>query len=226
MGLGFGHARRTYTAGKTDDVRAVVEAVAARSAGSPIGLMGFSIGGNLVLKLASEAGANPIAGLDCVIAVNPPVDLAACSRQILKPENRIYHRNFISSLTRQVNKLHRAFPDLGPTGLEGVRTLWEFDEAYVAPRNGFRDAEDYYSQSSSGPLLGQITLPGLIVHALDDPFIPSESFENLEIPERLALELVPNGGHLGYITRRIDGGDGRCLNARLLAWLRDRWPRT
>ena len=226
MGLGFGHARRTYNGGKSDDVRAVVEALADRSVGSPIALVGFSIGANLALKLASEAASNPIGSLDCVIAINPPVDLAACSRHFLKPENRLYNRHFVANLTGQIEKLHRAFPDLGPTGLGGVRTIWDFDEAYVAPRNGFRDAQDYYSQSSSGPLLGRITVPGLIVHALDDPFIPAESFENLEIPESLALELVHSGGHLGYVSRRIDGEDGRWLNARLLAWLGDRWPRT
>lgn len=225
-GQGFGLARKTYHAGSTDDVRGVIETLAAGAMASPIALVGFSIGANLALKLASEAAGDPVRSLDCVLAANPPVDLSLCSQAILKPENHRYHRNFLSSLVRQVEKLHQHFPDLGPTGLAGVKTLWEFDNLYVAPRNGFRDAEDYYAQSSAGPMLGRVALPGVIVHALDDPFIPAESFDNLEVSSTLEMELVPFGGHLGYVSRRIDGGGSRWLDSRLITWLENHWKRT
>ena len=138
-------------------------------------------------------------------------------------ENRLYDRNFVKILTKQIQRLHEFFPDLGPTGLDGVRTLLEFDMAYTAPRHGFRDVEDYYEQSSAGPRLGKITTPTLIVHALDDPFIPAESFKNLTIPPSLALELESFGGHLGYLSRRMKNHDRRWLDARFAAWLADRW---
>ena len=137
-GSGFGAARGIYHGGRTDDLREVVEWVAGRSVGSPIGLIGFSLGGNLVLKLAAEAAERPVTGLDCVLAANPPLDLAACCRHIQRPENRVYDRHFVRMLRREVGRLHRAFPDLGRASLEGARSVHDFDEAYTAPRKRVR----------------------------------------------------------------------------------------
>jgi predicted alpha/beta-fold hydrolase len=222
-GSGFGLARGIYHAGRTGDVRRVVEWLAGRAPGSPIAMLGFSLGGSLVLKLAAEAAADPLAGLDCVLAANPPLDLAACCRHIRRPENRIYDRNFARLLRAEVARLHAAFPELGPADLSGVRSLWDFDDRYTAPRNGFSGADDYYVRSSAGPTLHRVAFPGLIVHAEDDPFIPLETVLDLEFPPRLALELIPCGGHLGYFSRTYWGGDRRWLDARLAAWLASRW---
>ncbi len=222
-GAGFGLARGIYHAGKTGDVRAVAEWLSAGAVGSPIALVGYSLGGNLVLKLAAEASETPLAGLDCVLAANPPLDLAACCRNMRRASRRIYDRNFLKLLRAEIQKLHATFPDLGPPDLEGVTSVFDFDDRYTAPRNGFAGAEDYYARSSAGPMLGRIVVPGLVVHAEDDPFIPVESFRGLAFPEALVLELIPAGGHLGYISRSLWGGDRRWLDARLSAWLTDRW---
>lgn len=222
-GAGFGLARGVYHSGRSDDVRAVAEWAARRAPGSPIALIGFSLGANLVLKLAAEASGRPVTGLDCVLAANPPIDLATCCRNIGRGRNRLYDRNFVIALRREIARLHAVFPDLGAADLDRVRSLYEFDDVYTARRNGFDGADDYYARSSSGPLIPRIALPGLVVHAEDDPFIPSGPFRAIAFPPGLALELIPSGGHLGYLSRRPWGGDRRWLDARLVAWLAARW---
>ncbi len=222
-GPGFGMARSFYHSGKTEDVRAVAAWVAKRVPGSPIALVGFSLGANLVLKLAAEAADRPLDGFDCVIAANPPLDLGACCRMIQGRKNRIYDRNFVRNLRREVAKLHATFPDLEPVDLSRARSLIHFDELYTAPRNGFRDAAEYYALSSAGPLLHRIEVPGLVIHAEDDPFIPVEPFLSIAFPSQLALELIPYGGHLGYLSRKSWRGNRRWLDSRICYWLGSRW---
>jgi uncharacterized protein len=222
-GLGFGLAKGTYHAGRTEDLRCVVDWSTRRAPGSPVALVGFSLGGNLVLKLASEASSEPLAGLDCVIAANPPINLAASCRRIQAPENRIYDKTFVRQLCLQVARLHRAFPELGPVVLPKELTVLDFDDRYTAPRNGFDSAADYYSKCSSMNLILRIAIPGLVIHAENDPFIPVEEFRGVSFPEQLALELIPGGGHLGYLSRKPWNGDHRWLDSRIATWLSARW---
>ncbi len=194
-----------------------------RNPGSPIGLIGFSLGANLVLKLAAEASGVPVGGLDCVLAANPPIDLAACARLMLSRENRLYDWNFVRWLRVMVRRLHDRFPDLGPPTLDGVKTLYDFDDRYTAPRNGFGTADEYYRRCSLFTALARIQVPGLIVHAMDDPFVAFEPLIRAEKPDDLTVELVPHGGHLGYLSRRPWQGDRRWLDSRLAAWLKTHW---
>ncbi len=226
-GRGFGLARGIYHAGRSDDLHEVVAWLRRREPDSPVAAVGFSLGANLVLKLAVECGGGrgPLTDvrIDCVLAANPPIDLAACARRMQQPENRLYDWNFVRWLRGMVVRLHDRFPDLGPPGLEGVRSLYAFDDRYTARRNGFASADDYYERCSLVSALGAIDVPGLIVHAIDDPFIPHEPFLHARRPAGLALELVRHGGHLGYLSRRPWQGDRRWLEARLSDWLRRRW---
>lgn len=225
-GSGFGAARQIYHAGRTEDLRAVCSWLARRTPGSPIGLIGFSLGGNLALKLAAEAVDRPVEGLSCVLAASPPIDLEKCAQYIGRSVGRLYDRNFVRLLRRQIAQLHRQFPELGAVDLERVRTLYDFDDAYTARRNGFGGAADYYQRSSCGPLISRIRLPGLVVHARDDPFIPAEPFESIVFPPGLALELMPHGGHLGFLSRERIAGDHRWLDGRLIAWIARHWDRS
>jgi predicted alpha/beta-fold hydrolase len=226
-GRGFGLARGIYHAGRSDDLHEVVAWLGRRESRSPIAAVGFSLGANLVLKLAAEsgdamAGAGP-GRLDCVLAANPPIDLAACAGRMSSPVNRLYDWNFVRWLLGMVDRLHRVFPDLGPPGLEGVRTLYQFDDRYTARRGGFASADDYYERCSLVTGLHRIAVPGLIVHAMDDPFIPYEPVRRAARQPGLDLELVRHGGHVGYLSRRPWEGDRHWLDARLAGWLRSHW---
>jgi len=227
-GAGFGLSRGIYHAGRTDDVRAALRWLAARAPGSPIALAGFSLGANLALKAAAEASRPEFADArpDAVLAANPPIDLSLCCRAMREPRNRVYDRSFVRWLRREVRRLHERFPELGPDGLEGVRTVYDFDDRYTAPRNGFDGAEDYYRRSSAGPLVPEIAAPGLVVHAADDPFIPASAFEPVAFPPQVRFELLPAGGHLGYVSQTPWQGDRRWLEARMAAWLADHWGLT
>jgi predicted alpha/beta-fold hydrolase len=222
-GSGYGRSRSYYHGGRSEDPRAVLGWLARRAPGSPIALVGFSLGANLTLKVAGEAADDPIEGLDCVISANPPIDLYASCLHLRGPQGRVYDRNFIRLLRDEERKLRFAFPELEPLDFSRVSNLFEFDDAYTAPRNGFRDAADYYEQSSSIQLIPNIKLPGLVIHAADDPFIPVEPFLTTEFPPQLALELNPYGGHLGYLDRKTLDGDRRWLDARIISWLLRRW---
>jgi uncharacterized protein len=225
-GAGFGLARRIYHAGRSDDLRQVVRWVNRRVAGSPIALIGFSLGANLVLKAGIEAVDQPLEGVDCLLAANAPIDLVHCAVKMRLPENRIYNWNFVRWLRSMVERLHCRFPELGRPDLEGVRTLYDFDDRYTAPRAGFSSADDYYSRCSVSGELGRIELPGLVVHALDDPFIGAEPFLHIETPAALTVELVTHGGHLGYLSRTPWMGTRRWLDSRLSTWLLSRWATT
>jgi predicted alpha/beta-fold hydrolase len=222
-GSGFGLARGIYHAGRSDDLREVVNWLEARHPGSPVGLIGFSLGANLVLKLAAEAAAEPLRALDCVLAANPPIDLAACARMMLRPENRLYDWNFVRWLRAMVARLHDRFPELGHPGLEGVKTLYEFDDRYTAPRNGFGSADNYYARCSLLTALAQIQVPGLVVQAMDDPFVSHQPLLQAVRPPHLAAELLRHGGHLGYLSRHNWQGDRRWLDSRLSVWLKAHW---
>jgi predicted alpha/beta-fold hydrolase len=222
-GEGFGRARGIYHSGRTQDLRAVSEWMSDRAPGSPLGLVGFSLGGNLVLKLAAESSARRLPGLDCVVAACPPLDLSACCRTLRRKRNRIYDKNFVKSLKRGVDRLHRRFPDLGAVDWTGVDTLYDFDDQYTAPRNGFDGAEDYYTRSSAGPLLGRVEVSGLVVLAADDPFIPAGLAKQFACPPTLRIELIAGGGHLGFLSRKRWNGDCRWLDSRLATWLVEHW---
>ena len=222
-GAGFGLARGIYHAGRSDDLREVVRWLERRIPGSPIAVIGFSLGANLVLKLAAEAADEPVRGLDCVLAANPPIDLAACANLIRSPRNRLYDWSFARYLCTAIRNLHDRFPELGPPRLEGVKTVYDFDDRYTAPRNGFGSAAEYYRRCSLNTALARISIPGLIVHAHDDPFVSSEALEQAEKPAHLSVEIVSHGGHLGYLSRRPWQGNRRWLDTRLSVWLNLHW---
>lgn len=217
-GKGLPLARRTYNGGCSNDIRAVVAEMRRWDPDARIILIGFSLGGNIVLKLAGEAATWPVPGLEAVAALNPPIDLERCSNLIRQPRNRIYDRHFARILVQQVKRQRHFFPDLPPLRLPADPTLWEFDESFTAPRAGFQGALDYYRRSSSGPLVPAITVPTLIMTSRDDPFVAVEPFEELPSMPNVEVRIVDRGGHLGFI-----GPDGRgrfrWAEPRLAEWI-------
>lgn len=205
-GRGAGLARALYTAGNSGDVRAAVEEIQRRCPGAPVTLLGFSLGGNLVLKLAGEASDRPLPGVDRVAALAPPIDLEMCANLLARRRNRLYDQYFVRDLVSQLRQNERSYPDAPRTRLPRPLTVRMFDEVYTAPRGGFKDALDYYRRSSSAPLLPRIAVPSLILTARDDPFIAVEPFEAARVPAHVTIKIMPYGGHLGFLGYDGTGG--------------------
>ncbi len=190
---------RLYHSGATEDLKAVIEH-AARSY-TRIALVGFSLGGNLTLKYMGEAP--PHEAVKAAVAVSAPVDLAASARMLDRRwSNRIYLRRFITSLVAKVEAKALRFPhQIDAAGSRALRTFQEFDDRYTSRLHGFRDANDYWTQSSARQFLLQIRQPTLLLNALNDPFLAPECFPYPESEANpcLYLETPPSGGHLGFV---------------------------
>jgi len=190
-----------YHSGLTSDTLQVLRSIQARNLG-PLFLAGFSLGGNVALKLAGELRRTDL--LTAVCAISTPVDLACAVRAIDKPGNLIYARRFLSRLKDRVRRKHPLQPDLYPIdGLDKIRSIWAFDDRYTAPLFGFGTAANYYATQSSARFLEYIEIPTLVVTAQDDPLVPFEMYRRKVFQTNPALTLVApaHGGHLGFLSR-------------------------
>lgn len=218
-GDGVALARGAYHAGRSADLRAVLAHLHSLSPGSALWLVGISLGGNMALKLAGEAAADPVPGLSAVAAMNPPIDMEACSELIALPQNSMYERRFVAALVESARQRGLHFPDAAPPAWPASLALRRFDDIYTAPRNGFRDAGHYYREASSAPLIPLIRVPTLVLTARDDPFIDHRPFEQLRSPPHVDVRIVEHGGHIGYIG--LDGNGGIRWGERyVVEWLR------
>jgi uncharacterized protein len=189
-----------YHSGLSGDVDAVVQHFAQVYSLPQISLVGYSMGGNLVLKLAGECGVRP--PLNAVAAVCPAIDLAAGSDALHEVKNRLYERHFLRGLMRRYRHKAALFPDLYQTkGLGPIRSVREFDDKIVARYCGFRDADDYYYRAASARVVDRIEVPTLILSALDDPFIrlSSQTRGALHANPRVSLVETKHGGHCAYL---------------------------
>ncbi len=193
--------RTLYHSGQTSDLLAVIRQLP-RTA--PIFLAGFSLGGNVVLKLAGELGAAAQQSIAGVMAISTPIDLAACVRQLDKPSNIIYARRFVSRLKERVRAKERLTPGLFDlSGLDQVRNVYQFDDQFTAQAFGFGSADNYYATQSSNQFLDRIRVPTLLVQAKDDPMIPFAVYDHpaFSTNPHLRLLAVEHGGHLGFISK-------------------------
>jgi len=192
-----------YHSGLTHDARWLLEHLRARQLG-PRYLVGFSLGGNVTLKLAGELGASGSDLLDGAVAVSTPIDLHACVRKMMTLENRLYEWRFITRLRSTYQGRHRSNPRRFPIeGLRGAWTVFQFDDQITAPFFGFGTAPNYYATQSALGFVGEIGVPTLLVQAKDDPLIPFDIFEDRRIRSNPRIQLIATdfGGHLGYISR-------------------------
>ena len=192
--------RTLYHSGLTSDLREVVAALAPR----PLYLAGFSMGGNMVLKLAGEWGDEPPSHVRAACAISPPVRLDLCSRQVGRSRNTVYERRFLRHLRAALRRKREAMPELfAGTILPDPNSVWEFDELVTAPAFGYRDASDYYTQCSASRFLAGIRLPSLVLQAEDDPLVPFESFDLPDWEENPWLRLLSerHGGHVAFLAK-------------------------
>lgn len=206
---------RFYHSGDTADLTFVLERLRDRGV-ERLGAVGYSLGGNVLLKHLGTSGSRaPLP--DAAVAVSVPFDLALSADHMASGAGRLYTAFFLRSLQRKVRAKARRFP--GTYDLEAAleaSTLREFDDAVTAPVHGFRDAADYYRRSSSGPVIPEITTPTLVVHARDDPFVPPSSApDSDDLPDDTPVDVCYSrrGGHVGFLR-----WDGR----RLATWVEDR----
>jgi uncharacterized protein len=218
--------RQLYNGGCSADIRRVAEDVGRWAPASPLVLIGFSLGGNIVLKLAGEAAADPLAGLAGVAAVSAPIDMVRCCEMLATPSNRFYDRHYVTRLVSQVRRHQQLFPDQPAVHFPRRLTLRQFDELHTAPRWGFADALDYYRRASALPWVPRIAVPACMMTARDDPFIAVEPFEALPRRQGFEIHIADRGGHLGFLGP--DGAGGiRWAERRVVEWvlrLRDRHP--
>ena len=194
---------RFYHSGETDDLRQVLAMLRARMPGRAFGALGFSLGGNVLLRYLAETGPAGARSLEAAAAVSVPYDLAAAAEMLGGGGmGRLYTRYFLRSLRAKV-RAKRALLE-GAIDVERVlaaRTLRDYDEAATAPLHGFRDAADYYRQASSGPVLGDVRVPTLLIHAADDPFLPAGAVPAAAVERNpwLLGAFTRQGGHVGFI---------------------------
>jgi predicted alpha/beta-fold hydrolase len=211
-------ARRAYHGGCSADVRAAVLEILRGSPSSPLVLIGSSLGGNIVLKLAGEVDEHPVPGLEGVAALAPPIDLERSVALLGLPSNRLYERYFLRDLLRDARRRQSYFPSEPAARFPRRMSIRRFDDLYTAPRWGFVDALDYYHRCSALPLLSRISVPTLILAARDDPFVSVEPFEQVTAVPQLDLRIVKHGGHLGFVG--WDGAGGfHWAEQRIVEWV-------
>jgi len=191
-------ANTLYHAGLTGDLRSVLRQM--RDEGrAPVHLLGYSLGGNMVLKLAGELGEDAPAFVASVCAVSTPIDLSACARVLAQRQNRIYERRFLKRMRERVAANGR----FSAEQTRPARTIWQFDDMFTGPAFGFRGAEHYYETQSSRQFLERIRVPVLLIQAKDDIFIPFEIFDHPAVRANpwVHLHATEHGGHLGFLSR-------------------------
>ncbi len=196
-------ALRWYHSGDTGDAAWLIDIIRDRHPQRAVGAVGFSLGGNVLLKMMGERDDGGVGILDAAVAISVPYDLAAGSRLMERTAmGRAYTAYFIRSLRKKVRtKAERLSEILDVEAVLRARTIWDFDERATAPLNGFSDATDYYTRSSSARVLSRIKVPTLLLHAANDPFLPPESIPVDDARENpmLTLALRPSGGHVGFL---------------------------
>jgi len=211
-----------YHSGLTEDPTFVIRELLDVDRLPVLGVVGYSLGGNLTLKLAGEFGDDAPSQLVAACAVSPTLDLPTCIAALERRTNALYQWNFVRNLKARMRRKDQWWPgrfDL--TKLRTIRTIREFDDAYTAPYHGFDGASDYYFRASSRRVVARIRVPTLIVTAQDDPFIPPEQFDCDEVRSNphVSVVMTAHGGHCGYVGQPASDDDGYWAEATAVAWI-------
>ena len=211
-----------YHSGDTRDLNHVVGIVRSRHPNSPVGAMGFSLGGNVVMKALGERDDGGSALVDAAAVMSVPYDLAAgCALLQRTRMGRMYTDYFMRSLRGKVAwKRERLGETLDMDAVDRARSIWDFDEAVTAPLNGFEDAPDYYARCSSRGFLPAVRVPTLMLHAEDDPFMTPDTVpRGEELSPSARLELSAHGGHVGFVHGSLPWRPRYWLEERIPAFL-------
>lgn len=202
------HRARGYHSGASEDLADIVAQLVARAPQKPLAAVGYSLGGNVLLKYLGETGEQ--CPLQAAVAVSVPFRLDHCADRISQGASKVYQARFLRDLRRYVENKRHAFEAQGREeelarlsalqSLEGMRTFWDFDGRVTAPLHGFASAAEYYRRCSSAYFIGSIARPTLVIHSSDDPFVyPHSVPPSGEWASCVTLELHAQGGHVGFI---------------------------
>ena len=200
-----------YHSGLTEDPLAVIRALMAAEGLTRFSIAGYSLGGNLAIKLAGELHAAPDVPVVSIAAVSPTIDLSLCADALEWRQNLLYNWNFLQGLKGRLRRKARAFPGLYDlTPLDRIRRIRQFDDAYTAPSHGFGTAARYYELASAIRVVDRVAIPTLIIAAEDDPFVPIAQYvrEEVRANPHICVSLQRHGGHCGFVGRPAREHDG------------------
>jgi hypothetical protein len=195
-----------YHSGLSADVAAVLHHFVNLHRLRQVAMVGYSMGGNLVLKLAGELAEHAPKWLLAAVGVSPAADLAASADALHNPSNRMYERHFLRNLKRRFRRKVGLFPAIySADGVASIRTIREFDDRITARYSGFTGADDYYYRAASARVVSRIAIPTLVIHAFDDPFIrmTPATREALALNPAVALVETQHGGHCAFLTKTV-----------------------
>jgi len=198
---------RCYHSGETNDAKEFISHIKNRFNDTPIFAIGYSIGGNILLKLLGEYGDN--SPLKSAVSVSAPMELSLCADKMNRGFSKIYQFHLMKHLKKSLlakYKVHdmKSIIGIDENRVKNMKTFWEFDNIYTGPIHGFKDAKDYYNKSSARGYLYRIKTKTLIIHSLDDPFMTPEILPTYdEVSSSVDLEIYKNGGHVGFISGTI-----------------------
>jgi predicted alpha/beta-fold hydrolase len=213
---------RFYHSGETGDLNEVVSSLIARWPGRPIGLVGYSLGGNVLLKWLGERGEKTPDSLRAAVAVSVPFDLAAAAHRIDHGIHRIYGQVFLRTLKQKALMKVRRFPDLlDPKEVARAQSFAEFDDRVTAPLHGFANAQDYWTRASATPWLEEIRTPTLLLSAYDDPFLPARCLPHHAVDRSpwLTAQFTPYGGHVGFVEGKRPGAVTYWVDRRVMDYM-------
>lgn len=216
---------RGYHSGDTADVGFFIDMLHEREPDVPLAVIGYSMGGNILLKLLGERGSD--LPLVTGVAVSVPYDLALCAEAINRGFSRVYQARLIAALRQLAEvKFRDMEPPIEVPDMRSLRDFYAFDDAVTAPLNGFASAQHYYDTCSSRQFLRDIRLPTLAIHALDDPFMSPEVVpQDEELSAHVRLEVSEHGGHVGFIGPGRRGLPAYWLEQRIPDWLAEHLPK-
>lgn len=213
---------RGYHSGETGDFTTVLARLRQRYPGAPLAAVGYSLGGNVLLKYLGEQGAGALLTTACAVSV--PFDLARCARAMDRGLSRAYQRHLLGNMRRAAERKFALIkPPFELPDLDRLGSFYVFDDAITAPLHGFAGVDDYYARASSGPFLKDVRVPVLILHARDDPFMdPAVMPAETDLADSIRLELSEHGGHVGFVAADRCGRPVYWLERRIPAFLRER----
>lgn len=209
-GSGKGMAKRPYNAGTSEDLLEVLQALKKKSPHSDLIVIGFSLGGNIVLKLAGELGKHAEKLVHTFIAICPPLDINSTLLMLEKWKNYLYHRYFLKSVSSQ---------GISWLGNRKIKSLSEFDQLVTAPIWAYKSAMDYYESCSSSRFLPLIKHATHVLFAMDDPFVSMSPLYEIDVPQHVNIWATQYGGHMGFIGKTPKQHESKWMDYLLLNWI-------